>query len=140
MGRDRRSSTDIHVLVVDDHPGMVDLFCQFLELLGYSADKAWNGKEGLKAFQRVQYDLVITNHDMPEMNGHQLTQEIKKIAPQVPVVMVSAGGMVMDQPPAGVDVYVSKPVTMERLREAVEQAMAGGSRRPPSMHDGPVDR
>lgn len=68
----------LNVLVVDDHPANRLLLCQQLGFLGHSFTTAENGKTGLNIWKKGNFDLVITDCNMPVMNGYELTREIRK--------------------------------------------------------------
>jgi len=78
--------------------------------------------EGLEKFRSGKYDLVLTDRAMPQMNGDQLAVAVKKTHPQMPVVLLTGFGDLMQgsgEQPAGVDMVLSKPFTMNQLREVI---------------------
>jgi YesN/AraC family two-component response regulator len=73
------------------------------------------------------YDLIITDRAMPDMSGDRLALEAKRVAPLVPVLMLSGFGEFMNatgERPEGVDAVVSKPVTIDDLRDAIAMVTA----------------
>lgn len=110
------------VLVVDDEPMVREVMTEYLKGDGHTVDTACNGVEALKLFKEKKFDLVITDRAMPEMNGDQLTLEIKKIAPNTPLIMLTGFGELMkakNENPEGVNCLLSKPLTFEAYRNAL---------------------
>jgi CheY-like chemotaxis protein len=97
-------------------------------------ESAENGREGLEKFAAGEFDLVLTDRSMPGMNGDQLAFEIKRIQPEIPIILLTGYGDLMqgaNEKPEGVNFILSKPFTIESLRGAIQQAagqeLAGGS-------------
>jgi len=87
---------------------------------------ATNGREGLEMFRSGTFDLVLTDRAMPEMNGDQLAMEVKKLKSDQPVILLTGFGDLMSgagEQPAGVDLIVSKPFTMNMLRAAIAKIL-----------------
>ena len=72
------ATTQLNVLVVDDHPANRLLLCQQLGFLGHRFTSEKNGAEGLKAWKQSRFDLVIADCNMPVMNGYDLTRAIRQ--------------------------------------------------------------
>lgn len=76
------------VLLIDDEKANFNIFRQlFQEEL--SIDYAADGKRGLTLFQKKNYDMVITNFNMPVMNGIELISEIRKQDDQIPIILIT---------------------------------------------------
>lgn len=115
-------SRKLWVLVVDDEPMVREVMTEYLKGDGHSVDTACSGAEALKIFKEKKFDLMITDRAMPEMSGDQLTQEIKKISPHIPVIMLTGFGELMKakgEQPQGVNCLLSKPLTFEAYRNAL---------------------
>src|SRR5438477_6791086 len=67
----------MRILVVDDEPDVLDLVADLLEADGHSVAKAANGKQALAAFRREFFRLIITDRDMPGMDGYELCRAIR---------------------------------------------------------------
>ena len=76
----------LHILVVDDAPVVREPVAAYLRIEGYTVETAANGREGLEKFRTGQFNVVVTDRKMPEMNGDQLAAAIKQIAPNTPVI------------------------------------------------------
>ena len=112
----------LKVLVVDDDPAVLMMHAELLKADGHSVETALTARIALEKFQVGRYDLVMTDRAMPEMNGDELAAAIKKLAPDGPVLMVTAFGDVLEmagESPEHADLVLSKPVARADLREAV---------------------
>ncbi|MFQ5875240.1 MAG: response regulator, partial [Dehalococcoidia bacterium] len=115
-------SRRLKILVVDDEPPVREVATTYLTGDGHTVEIATNGCEGLEKFLAGWFDVVITDQGMPEMAGDQLATAIKKVAPDKPVVLLTGFGDLMvasGEPPLGVDIILSKPVTLPALRQAL---------------------
>ena len=107
------------VLVVDDDPMVREVIGIYLGEDGYTVEHAANGREGLEKFCASEFDIVLTDRSMPEMDGCQLALEVKKRKPDVPVLLLTGFGEIMavaGEKPEGVDEIMSKPFTMAGLQ------------------------
>ena len=110
------------VLVVDDDPMIREVITAYLTEDSYTVEVAANGREAIEKFCAGDFDIVLTDRSMPEMNGDQLAREIKRRRPNVPVVLLTGLGDVMivaGEKPEGVDLVMSKPFTMAGLQNAL---------------------
>ncbi len=96
----------------------------FLTREGHEVTSAHDGMEGLEKFKAQAFNLVITDWAMPGIGGDQLALEVKKIAPKVPVIMLTGfadTGAVPSTQSGGIDVLLGKPFTLGGLRRAIAQ-------------------
>ena len=113
----------MRVLAVEDEPEVLDLVRVMLTYAGHTVFTAASGREALELFQREPVDLVITDLGMPGMTGLVLAEELKRIR-ATPVVLLTGWADELD--PAElphVDVVVAKPITRERLLDAIARAV-----------------
>jgi CheY-like chemotaxis protein len=126
-----QASRPARILVVDDEPSVREVLQACFQEDGHFVGLAADGQEGLERFISGQWDIVVTDRAMPRLNGDQLAAEIKKIRPDVPVILVTGFADVMhdvgDHPPE-IDRIVAKPFTRNALREAVGQVLAANGR------------
>lgn len=116
-----RSTRKLQVLVVEDDPAVREVLASYLVQDGHVFETAENGREGLQKFYASWYHVVLTDLAMPEMNGDQLAIYIKRIAPNKPVILLTGfGDMIkaVDKKPEGIDLVLTKPITLDVLREA----------------------
>ena len=113
----------LHILVIDDEPLVRSLLKQVLENRGHMVTEAGNGQEGIRCFRNNNFDLVITDHGMPVMNGLDTAFRIKKQNPLTPVVLITGWQAENDaafQKPSGIDEFITKPFDLEKLIDIVE--------------------
>lgn len=121
-------SPALSVLLVDDEPVVREVTETYLRMDGHSVEVASNGREALERFVPGRFDLVLTDMAMPELSGDQLALRIRERSPTQPVFLLTGFGDILhaaDGLPPGVDRILSKPVTLPRLREAL-QGLASG--------------
>src|SRR5581483_358204 len=108
-------------LVVDDQPVQCELISHALQRDWHTVDLAGNGREALRLFERREYDLVITDKVMPEMNGDQLAAAVKSREPDTRVIMLTGFGGEIDGEHQSefVDLVVAKPASLAELRAAI---------------------
>jgi signal transduction histidine kinase/CheY-like chemotaxis protein len=105
-----------HVLVVEDNASNQLVAVGILRLLGYRADVASDGREALDALDRTQFDAILMDCQMPEMDGFTATREIRRregAGRHTPVIAMTAGASDSDRDQclsAGMDDFLSKPV------------------------------
>lgn len=124
------------VLVVDDSPDLLETLAWLLKAQGAAVTVAYNGREGLRAVAKSEFDLVISDIGMPQMDGYQFVAALRA-QPQtatVPVVALTAYGQPRDIQralAAGFDGHVDKPIDFARLRDVIADLLGGPSRGPP---------
>jgi len=120
----------ISVILVDDHP----LFRQGLRRVLESDDnievimEVSDGEESLRMIRQLMPNVVIMDINLPHMNGLQVTRELKQVAPEVSVIMLTAyhdDEQIFHSIRAGAAAYFPKDVTPRRLVEAVRQVSLG---------------
>jgi two-component system, chemotaxis family, chemotaxis protein CheY len=117
------------VLVVDDSKSMRDLASMTLEVLGdYESEQAADGVEAKEKLQSGDYDLVLTDLDMPHMGGDELIAWMRsdEKVKDVPVIVLTAGVDKIRSEIAGryeISGYLEKPFQPQQLSEAVEKAL-----------------
>ncbi|MDE1177143.1 MAG: response regulator transcription factor [Edaphobacter sp.] len=105
------------ILVVDDEPQIKRMLRTSLQSSGYEVILAANGIEGLAEFESKRPDLIISDLAMPEMNGLELTQAIRRIA-DTPIIVLSVrdtDAMKISALDEGADDYLTKPFSMPEL-------------------------
>ncbi len=117
-----------HVLVVDDEKSTLALVCQLLEKLGHHTTPAHGGEEALNSLaNEVGIDVVLTDINMPVMDGWELAERIKATHPNLPIIAMTgeSPGMVMPRlKNKGISGALFKPFKMNQLKEVVSGGMA----------------
>jgi len=122
------------VLVVDDNPAVVDTLAAMLERLGVEVGPCLDPSDAIAVIRDDPdgWDLVITDYDMPGMNGAQLAKTLRKYRKDLPIMLLTALPRVhqLHQGPDGVfDQVLGKPASAERLATAAAAAMAASRER-----------
>ncbi len=118
----------LHVLVAEDNLVNQTLAAKLLDKLGHTTVLAANGAEALAEWGRQTFDVILMDVQMPELDGFQATRQIREAektsGAHVPIVAMTAYAMSGDREQclqAGMDGYVSKPVSRTALEQALEQ-------------------
>ncbi len=77
------------VLVVDDNELLCRLMCEILRMEGYRAVPATSARQALEAFEREEFDVLVTDFRMPDMSGLELARAIRDRNPQFPIIVMS---------------------------------------------------
>jgi signal transduction histidine kinase/CHASE3 domain sensor protein/HPt (histidine-containing phosphotransfer) domain-containing protein/ActR/RegA family two-component response regulator len=149
------------VLIVDDHPTNRALLVRQVQVLGYAAESAENGVEALALWRTSRFGLLITDCNMPEMDGYELARSIRRLesgspgsgGKRTPIIACTAfalGGEAEICLAAGMDDYLRKPVELRQILEKLDRWLPiPGMSTPPSAAAGegpaapasaPVDR
>ena len=117
------------VLVVEDDPPVQKALRRLFESEGYQVEIEGNGVAGLESFQRSLPEAVILDLQLPKMSGRDVCRAMKEMAPQLPIVVLSAASDVSDKVlllELGADDYVTKPFSprelLARLRTALRHS------------------
>jgi two-component system response regulator FlrC len=120
------------LLVVDDEPQMLIAINETLRRRGYSITTAGSGIEALRKLKERYYKLVITDVRMPEVSGLDLLRKVRNLAPQTPVILLTAYGTVQNAVEAmrdGAYDYLLKPFSSESLESVVRKALDSAPRK-----------
>ena len=109
------------ILLVDDEEPLRACLRMMLEFAGHQVTEANNGAEGWNLFSTGEYDLVITDFEMPVMEGNRLAIGIKLRAPSVPILMITASERARRSAKNPVDILMNKPFTASDLHCAIQQ-------------------
>jgi DNA-binding NtrC family response regulator len=128
------------ILIVEDENVLRESLAELLEGEGYEVVQAANGREGYDRTVERPFDLVLSDVRMPEMDGMELLQHLRTLAPETPVIMVTAFGTVgsaVSAMHAGAADYLLKPVQFDDVLVKIERALRLGevSRRVRIMTD-----
>jgi CheY-like chemotaxis protein len=116
------------VLLVDDEESIVRLAKNMLEHLGYEVVASTNSLEALEIFKRDpgEFDLVLTDHIMPNLTGTELARRIHWINPEIPVVIITGmGDLIPDEQKESspIKTFIMKPLVIHSLAEKIRQVL-----------------
>lgn len=116
---------DLTILYVEDDVDILENVTSYLERRVFTVIAAKNGKEGLKLYNEKKPDLVITDIRMPEMDGIQLSREIKSQNPEALIIIMSAFSdleYLMTSIQLGINQYILKPMDFNKLTSSIQKA------------------
>jgi len=122
----RPGTTPASILIIDDEAGIRDSLETLLTLEGFAVELATEGRSGLDMLARRTYDLLLLDLALPGESGIDLLPRIKTIAPQLPIIMITAYGTVgnvVDAIRAGAANFVQKPWDNEKLLADIRAAI-----------------
>lgn len=118
------------ILYIEDNPDNMTLVKRVLEVEGYDVVPAETGREGLaKAFESHP-DIIITDINLPDIDGYEITDTLKKdkLTAHIPIIAMTANVMKKDREhvfQAGCDGFISKPIDIDELPAVVENFLRG---------------
>jgi CheY-like chemotaxis protein len=121
------------LLCVDDDSGTRKFYKNMFGSYGYDVIVASGGREALKLFLSRKIDAVVTDFEMPGMTGAELAQRLKKLRPELPVVLVS-GAKTTDIPPQVVDAAVAKGTSIAGLVAKMDALVQAKQKRRLPLH------
>ena len=121
-----------NILVVEDNEINLEIMVSQLTSLGYKVDTAVNGNDALQKYRQNTYDVILTDIEMPEMDGYALTAEIRRLETgrdmETPILAITAHEFDLTQEKsetAGFDGYMLKPLQPELLEKKLAGIMRG---------------
>lgn len=110
------------ILVVEDNDSIRYVVTKMLSRLGYDVSSTDSGENGLSIFLRNKFDIVISDYEMPGMDGVALAYSIKQHSPAIPFVIMTGGGKgyFISRNIGAVDQVISKPFTLEELDATIQ--------------------
>jgi len=120
------------LLCIDDDEDVLECEKSFLESFGYTVLTAASGSQGLELASLHLVDVVIVDYLMPEMNGQEVAIKMRRLMPEVPIIMLSATIDVPEQILILVDGFITKDSLASQLLPMIAQLHRCGSTSPPS--------
>jgi len=124
----REGKSQKHILLAEDNLVNRRLALSLLQKRGYRVSTAENGLQALTAFQKESFDLILMDVQMPEMDGFETTERIRKLEAEkgghIPIVAMTAHAMKGDPErciAAGMDDYIAKPIQVDKLVDVIER-------------------
>lgn len=112
-----------NILVVDDSQELTTVIADFLEMFGYSVSTAGDGVDALDQLDTRNTNIIVSDINMPRMDGLSLMTEVKRRYPDLPVVIITgfsvseARKIAIEQ---GADAFVAKPFHLRELKEVID--------------------
>lgn len=131
----KRDIKKIRVLLAEDNAINQQVAVRILTKLGYRVDTVGNGFEAIETIKHVPYDLIFMDCQMPEMDGYTATEEIRKFEKKlpkethIPIIAMTAHALKGDREKclaAGMDDYISKPISVDSLKAIFEKWFGQG--------------
>jgi len=111
------------ILLVDDERFVRESIARLLSKDEHTVVEANNGAEAFSLFTRSQFDLVMTDFEIPFMKGNELAARIKQLAPCQPILMIT-GHEERPSPDNPVDAVLNKPFDLSQLRKAIAELLS----------------
>ena len=115
----------MRILAVEDDPLVGRLLTRMLRSLGHATTLALDAAAALDHLSTMEFDLLITDHGLPDQSGAELAEAVRASWPTLPIILVSGWGA--EVPPGLVDAKLDKPYTHEQLQAALAAAWPPGS-------------
>ena len=114
--------TGKNILVVDDNKSLRIAVSKMLSRLGYEVLSADSGENGLSIFLKNKFDVVLSDYEMPGMDGVAFACSVKKSSPRTQVVIMTGAGRetVLARKTTAVDEVISKPFTLAEIDEMIQ--------------------
>lgn len=124
MGIDEQKTS---ILLVDDDEGVCHSFSRLLEKRGYRVDSLKSAIDAIKSLKKSQYDILLTDLKMPEMDGIELLKEARKIDPDLGVIIMTGYGEIASYLKAmdlGAVEYLNKPIKINDLEIIIRKLVS----------------
>ncbi|MFT5370024.1 MAG: two-component system response regulator AtoC [Candidatus Latescibacterota bacterium] len=123
---DQQSLMQLSIFVVDDDPSVLRSVSNYLQARGHHVQRFTEGSKAIDVLAREGVDIVITDVQMPEMNGFEVLKRVKEISPRTEVIMITAFGDVENAVKAmreGAFDFFSKPFKVQDLSAALQRTV-----------------
>lgn len=107
------------ILLVEDERWVRECVKRLLALDSHAVTEASNGIEAIELFEKMEFDVVITDFDMPKMAGDELVAKIRSRAPSQPILMITAYADRFRGQESNANVVLGKPFGVQELRESL---------------------
>jgi len=115
----------VRILFVDDEKGFVDVISKRMSIRNMKVTRAYSGAEALQALKKEDFDVTVLDLKMEDMDGIEILKIFKKIAPDLPVIMLTGHGSeeaARDGIRFGAFDYLTKPCDFEELMLKIKEA------------------
>jgi DNA-binding response OmpR family regulator len=110
----------LKVLVADNDPHLLALYCQVLNKSGFVVQSAVDGNDAVSKFIHERPEIVMLDNGMPGRSGLEAARDILQMRPSTQVIMLTGDSKVLPEAEAlGVDIFLAKPISVKKLIESV---------------------
>ena len=123
----KNKSKAIKILLVDDEKGFVDVISKRMSKRNIEVTKAYSGKDALQALRKADFDAVVLDLKMEDMDGIEVLKIFKKIAPDLPIIMLTGHGSeeaARDGIRFGAFDYLTKPCDFDELISKIQEVVS----------------
>ena len=116
------------VMIIDDEPDVLEILKEFLEFLDYQTVTFRDPNIAISSFKAGIYDLIITDINLPEINGFALIKKIREIDQTIPIIVITgyienfAKENIFSK---GANAYIEKPFNFNQLKSTIEKTLSG---------------
>lgn len=117
----------LEVMVVDDEALVAEMLKTLLKHSGFHVTVFLNGAEAIEAMKEAEFNLLVVDLGMPEMDGWEVSRQVNKIRPEIPIIVATGWNITVDDGQdhgAVIDAVLSKPFAKVELDKAVETALS----------------
>ena len=140
MNPNSETETRRKVLVIDDEAAILTTLDRVLRNAGYEVQTAQSAQEGLSLFKKETFDLVTVDRSMPEMTGEAVATEMKRLAPNVPIILITGFPGAATRPEL-FHAILGKPFRIPELLQSLTSALDRGGEDPrPETNTPPQER
>jgi CheY-like chemotaxis protein len=126
-GTHPQDSGSVRVLVIDDDEDVRGLIAEILTSAGHLVTDTSSGIEAIEIFKKNDFDLILTDLEMPEMSGWEIARLIKKLSPDSMIVLITGWGETIDSAQlreGGIHTIINKPFRVDQILSLVGEAKA----------------
>jgi DNA-binding response OmpR family regulator len=120
-----RDERRMRILVLDDEDAVLRVNAETLRAAGFYVDARADGEAGWVAICSHDYDLIVTDNNMPNLSGVELVRRLRKTGSRTPVILVSGSYRVEDDPELDLAAILQKPYHLYELASTARRALAG---------------
>ncbi len=125
MNPDRNNEKVINLLLVDDEKGYLNVLANRLSKRAFNPTKAFSGTEAIQILRKMDFDVVVLDLKMEDMDGIEVLKVIKRMIPELPVILLTGHGSqtaAKEGVEAGAFDYLTKPCELSELIDKIMKA------------------